>query len=191
MMTDTSRTALLVMDFQQSIVERLGSPSVLASANVAIAAARARSIMVLYIRVAFRPGYAEISSRNAMFSALASGPNDYSEVSASTQIHTAVAPSPDEHVLVKRRVSAFAGSDLDVILRAREIDTLVLAGLATSGVVLSTVRYAADQDFGLVVLSDACADGDPEVHRVLMEKVFPGQAKVLTAAQWVSTLEVE
>jgi nicotinamidase-related amidase len=85
-------------------------------------------------------------------------------------------------------VSSFAGSDLDVILRARGIDKLILTGIATSGVVLSTLREAADKDYRLVVLSDACLDADPEVHRVLVEKVFPRQADVLTVSEWAATL---
>jgi len=72
-----------------------------------------------------------------------------------------------------------------VLLRAGDIDTLVLTGIATSGVVLSTLRQAADLDYRLVVLADACLDGDQEVHRVLTEKVFPRQADVLTVAKWV------
>jgi nicotinamidase-related amidase len=87
-------------------------------------------------------------------------------------------------------VSAFSGSDLDVILRAHEIEALVLAGIATSGVVLSTLRQAADLDFALAVLADGCADADEEVHRVLLEKVFPRHAQVLAVSEWVAALEV-
>ena len=90
--------------------------------------------------------------------------------------------------MVKKRVSAFAGSDLAVLVRGQRIDTLVLTGIATSGVVLSTLREAADLDFGLVVLADACADADPEVHRVLTEKVFVRQADVMTVDGWVESL---
>jgi nicotinamidase-related amidase len=107
---------------------------------------------------------------------------------ASTQIHYSVAPLPDEPVVTKLRVSAFAGSDLEIILRARKIDTLILTGIATSGVVLSTLREAADKDYGLIVLSDACLDADPEVHRVLVEKLFPRQEDVLTVSEWADTL---
>jgi nicotinamidase-related amidase len=67
-----------------------------------------------------------------------------------TQVHDALEPRPDEPVVVKRRVSAFSGSDLDVLLRAAGADTLVLAGIATSGVVLSTLRQAADLDYRLI-----------------------------------------
>ena len=103
-------------------------------------------------------------------------------------MHPAVAPAPGDVVVSKRRVSAFAGSDLDVVLRAGGIDNLVLAGIATSGVVLSTLRQAADLDYRLTVLADACGDRDEEVHRVLTEKVFPRQATVTTADEWIATL---
>lgn len=88
-----------------------------------------------------------------------------------------------------KRISAFTGSDLEVVLRSRNITDLVLAGISTSGVVLSTVRQAADRDYRLTVLSTACADADREVHRVLVEKVFPRQAAVLTVAQWAAQLD--
>ena len=92
----------------------------------------------------------------------------------------------EDPVVTTRRVSAFAGSDLDVLLRGLGAGTLVLAGIATSGVVLSTLRQAADLDYRLVVLADACLDADPEVHRVLIEKVFPRQADVPTVDEWAA-----
>ena len=91
-------------------------------------------------------------------------------------------------MVTKRRVSAFAGSDLDVLLRGLGAGTLVLSGIATSGVVLSTLRQAADLDYRLVVLADACLDADPEVHRVLTGKVFPRHADVLTVAEWAAQM---
>jgi nicotinamidase-related amidase len=95
---------------------------------------------------------------------------------------------PEDIVVTKKRVSALAGSDLEILLRALEVDALVLSGIATSGVVLSTVRQAADLDYRLTVLRDGCADADPEVHRVLLEKVFPRQAEVLRTDDWVNRL---
>ncbi|CAK4870524.1 unnamed protein product [Aphanomyces euteiches] len=105
-----------------------------------------------------------------------------------TQIHESVQPQLNELVITKLRVSAFAGSPLEVILRSRQIEKLILCGITTSGVVLSTLREAADKDYVLTVLSDACIDADPEVHRVLTEKVFPRQADVLTVDAWIDTL---
>ncbi len=178
--------ALLVMDVQRGIVERFGSndPGLLDRINSAITAARLAFIPVIYVVVRFREGYPEISPRNKSFSLSKQSGNPMGEANPATEIHPAIAPQSGDVVVTKRRVSAFAGSDLDVVLRSQGIDTLILSGIATGGVVLSTLRYAADQDYRLNVLSDCCADGDAEVHRVLLEKVFPRQATVLTAAEW-------
>jgi nicotinamidase-related amidase len=184
-----SRTVLLLMDFQHGIVERLGSPSVVDAADRAASAARAAGIPVMFVRVAFRPGYPEIAESNATFSTMAAQAGDaYTQDHPVTQVHASLAPLDGEPVIVKRRVSAFTGSDLDVLLRGAGADTLVLAGIATSGVVLSTVRQAADLDYRLTVLADACADPDEEVHRVLTEKVFPRQALVTTTDEWIAAL---
>jgi len=181
-------TALLVMDVQNGIVDRVPdqADTLLDRLAEAVGAARESGVPVVFVRVAFRQPPVEISPRNLGFSALAErggmGIDD-----PATQVHPAVAPLPGEAVVVKKRVSAFAGSDLDVVLRSLGADSLVLAGIATSGVVLSTLRQAADLDFGLTVLADACADADPEVHRVLLEKVFPRQAAVVTTADWAAS----
>ena len=176
--------ALLVMDMQRSIVARLGDDAVVQRAGAAIAAARAAGVPVIYVRVAFRPGFPEVSTRNKTFGALRD--SDMLGDDDAIAIHPALAPQPGEVVVDKRRVSAFAGSDLDVVLRAADVDELVLCGISTSGVVLSTLRAAADLDYRLTVLRDACADGDPEVHRVLLEKVFPRQADVVDVAAWAA-----
>jgi nicotinamidase-related amidase len=184
-----SRSVLLVMDFQHGIVESIGDPSVVAAADRAVKAARANGVPVMFVRVAFRPGYPEIAESNASFGAVARSAGDaFTQDHAATQIHASVEPLGGEPVIVKRRVSAFSGSDLDVLLRGAGADTLVLAGIATSGVVLSTLRQAADLDYRLMVLSDACADRDAEVHRVLMEKVFPRQAVVTSTDEWIQAL---
>ena len=179
-----SRQALLVMDVQRAVVDRYPDPAYLPRLREAIAAARAKDVPVIYVVVGFRPGYPEISSRNKMFAALATRPAGLAGDDEATRVHPDVAPEPGDIVVTKRRVSAFAGSDLDLVLRAGDIDHLVLTGIATSGVVLSTLRQAADLDFGLTVLADGCLDADPEVHRVLTEKVFPRQADVVTVEEW-------
>jgi nicotinamidase-related amidase len=179
-------TALLVMDVQRGIVERFaGDPGYLPRLSGAITAARAGGIPVVYVTISFRPGHPEISARNTTFAAIA-GSGRFVLGDQATEIHPAVAPGPGDLVVIKRRVSAFTGSDLQVVLRSLGADTLVLTGIATSGVVLSTLRQAADLDYRLVVLSDGCLDADPEVHRVLTEKVFPRQASVRTVAQWAA-----
>jgi nicotinamidase-related amidase len=181
-------TALLIMDVQNAVVERFAAESeaLLDTLAQAITAARRARLPVIYVTVAFRPGAPEISPRNRAFAA--AGRSGLFGEERATGIHPAVAPEPNDIVVTKKRVSAFTGSDLDVVLRSLDIDALVLAGIATSGVVLSTLRQAADLDFRLTVLRDGCADGDEEVHRVLLDKVFPRQASVVTSAAWAAGL---
>jgi nicotinamidase-related amidase len=177
------------MDIQPAIVQMLGDGAapVVKSLQTAISAARSASVPVIYVVVGFRKGFPEIGegSHNKSFSAL-----KHSNMPGLEEptVDPVVAPQPGEMVVTKRRVSAFAGSDLEVILRGHHIEHLVLTGIATSGVVLSTLREASDKDYRLTVLADACADRDPDVQSVLMGKVFPRQAEVLTAEEWAGSL---
>jgi len=184
----TAKTALILLDLQNGIVPRfVKDNSYLLLVSAAIAASRTADIPIIYIKTSFRPHYPEISSRNLMFSGIPSSGN-FIEGSSSVEISSEIAPCDGDIVVTKRRVSAFSGSDLDCILRGLEITELVLAGIATSGAVLSTVREAADLDYGVVVLGDCCLDGDEEVHRVLVEKVFPRQARVLESKEWIEEI---
>jgi nicotinamidase-related amidase len=188
---DPKTTALLVMDFQAAVVEMVvaDKDALLARTVKLIAAARKASMRVIYVVVGFRPGYPEVSPRNQSFGAIRET-GRFIEGSAGTAVHVAVAPKPGEVIVTKHRVSAFAGTDLEVVLRSNGIETLVLSGIATSGVVLSTLRHAADADYELVVVEDCCADRDPEVHRVLTEKVFVRQAKVVQAGAVIEALSI-
>jgi nicotinamidase-related amidase len=184
--------ALLVMDVQEGIVTRFAQTGdVLKRINTAITAARRASILVIYVRVAFRQGYPEISPKNKSFSAFKQQQGSLQTTMTATEIHPAIAPQPTDIVVTKRRVSAFSGSDLEVVLRAQGISHLVLCGIATSGVVLSTLREAADKDYELTVLSDCCVDNDEEVQRVLLSKVFPRQAEVVAVEAWNARLKLE
>ena len=150
-------------------------------------AARNAGVFVAYIVVNFRPGFPEISDRNQTFSQRkASG--QVPPADPVSLIHPSVLPREGEPVIVKHRVNAFHGTDLAMILGAQNIDTLVLMGHATSGVILSTVRYGADADYRLVVVEDGCADRDPEVHDFLMQKILPRQATIASAAEVVAAL---
>lgn len=185
-----SDTALLLMDIEPLVVPAFGGDgALLERLQGAASAARSASVPVVYVRVAFRDGYPDVSDANALFAPL-KDMMDFTESNPDTSVHAAVAPRDGDVVVTKRRISAFSGSDLDVVLRSLGVRRLVLTGVATSGVVLSTLRQAADLDFELVVLSDGCADSDPEVHRVLTEKVFPTQATVTTVDAWTADLPV-
>jgi nicotinamidase-related amidase len=177
-----SHTALLVMDVQRAAIAYTGEDSAfLKRLSNAIATARKTGMRVIHLAARFREGYPEVSPHNRFFSrGLAAG----FLPSTDLEIHPAVAPQSGEVVVTKVRASAFSGSDFEVILRSQAISHLILCGIATSGVVLSTVLEAADKDYELTVLSDCCADAEEDVQRVLMTKIFPRYAEVITVEAW-------
>ncbi|MFZ0043001.1 MAG: cysteine hydrolase [Solirubrobacteraceae bacterium] len=182
---DPARTALLVMDFQNAIVDMLENPEeLLARAEDAIARVRDRDGHVGYVRVAFADAdYEDIPETSMMGARVASSGTAFHADSPTTQLHDRVAPVDGDIIVRKTRVGAFSTTDLDEQLRERDVDTLILAGISTSGVVLSTVRDASDRDYRAYVLADASADPEPGVHEFLTERIFPRQAHVITVAE--------
>jgi nicotinamidase-related amidase len=183
-----AHTALLSMDCQDGIVSiytKDDKESFLARAASALNHARAAGMKVIYVQVGFRPGLPEVSSRNLLLSAIKSS-EQRQKMFQGTQgaIAPAIAPKEGEIVVTKHRVSAFTGTDLEMILRANDIDTLILFGISTSGVVLSTLLEAFDRDFRIAVIRDCCADLDSSLHDCLISRFFPTRAAVLSADEF-------
>jgi nicotinamidase-related amidase len=188
---DRRHTALLIADFYGAILSTLPHAidrQVVENTRRLQSAAREAGLFVCYCATVFRPGYTEISERNKVFRERKhSGQPPISD--PIQLIHPTVLPTAGEVVVGKHRVNALYGTALDLILRANGIDTLIILGYATSGVVLSTVRYAADLDYQLLVVEDCCADQDPAVHDFLTQRIFPRQAEVVSAATVIDTLK--
>ena len=187
---EKSKTSLMMADFHadtMGFIPMVQERHTFEQAREVLDAAREAGVLVIYIVVNFRLGYPEISDRNKTFSQRkTSGPPPAPD--PASLIHPSVSPRPEEPIIVKHRVNAFFGTDLDMILRAQDIDTLLLMGHATSGVILSIVRYAANADYRIVVVEDGCADRGLEVHQFLMEKVFPRQATIASTREVVAAL---
>ena len=145
---------------------------------------------VIFVQVGFRPGLPEVSSRNKLLAPIQTSTQHQSLFQGSAgMIHPVLGPEPNDILITKHRVSAFVGTDLGLLLRAKEIETLVLFGIATSGVVLSTLLEASDADYRLMVIEDCCADLDTELHAALLKRLFPKRAEVITAADFAKILE--
>jgi nicotinamidase-related amidase len=190
---DAAHTAVLAMDVQTGIVSIYAKPQqdyLDRSASV-LRAARKAGLPVIFVRVGFRPGLPEVSDRNKLFAALKANPEHqklFIDDKASA-IHPALGPEQNDIVVTKHRISTFTGTDLEMILRAKEIRTLVLFGIATSGVVLSTLLDGCDADFEIFVIGDCCADMDDELHRVLLGRLFPQRGAVITAEEFQQALQ--
>jgi nicotinamidase-related amidase len=188
---DLAHTALLAMDCQTGLVSvySTSQDEFISRASSVLRAARALGMLVVQVQVGFRQGLPELSSRNKLLGAIKSSkPHQEFFQGSSGAIHPGLGPEPTDIVLTKHRVSAFVGTDLDMLLRANEIETLILFGIATSGVVLSTLLQASDADYKLVVISDCCVDRDLDLHVALLDRLFPARAEVMTAEDFVNTL---
>ena len=191
-----AKTALLVCDLQQGVLSSIPTlpADYLARAAATIQAARSAGAQIIYIAIGFRPGHADLSPRNKVRAYVAGKPTHFVTGDASAAIDPLVAPvaqseSGGDMIVTKRRFSAFADTELQLVLRSLGITDLVLFGVVTSGVVLSTARAAGDLDYTVTVLEDLCADRDAEVHEVLVRKVLPMQADVVTAEAWLAGLK--
>ena len=184
------KTAVVIMDYQNDIVggytEDLRN-ELLTRASKVPTTARREGIPVIYVVVRFREGYPEISSRDAARRGIRQT-GRLVEGTPGAEILPEVAPQFGEVVVTKRRTGPFSTTDLNAVLSAKGIETLVLMGVSTSGCVLSAVRWAADIDYRLIVIGDCCADRDDEVQQVLTEKVFPRQATVVTSDDFIQAL---
>lgn len=162
------KTLVLVMDYQNrqlSFFPDEFQNEIIARANNVLTKARHKGIPVIHVEV------------------------QRGERTPETEIHPAMTPKSGETLLTKHRVGPFSTTNLDEILKKQGIETLVLMGIRTSGCVLTTVRWAADIDYKLIVLSDCCADAEDDVHQILMGKVFPRQATVITSQEFLRILE--
>jgi nicotinamidase-related amidase len=185
---DRDRAAVLIMDYQNDVVLRFAQPDagLLKRAADVLGAARQAGVPVIYVTISFREGYPEVPKGGLFDQVRTSGL--LREGTEGAAIHEAVAPQAGDVIVTKKRIGAAAGSDLECILRSKGRSHLVMFGIATSGVVLSTTRWAMDADYTMNIISDCCFDRDAEVHRVLIEKVLAGMAPPITADQFIRQL---
>ncbi|HEY4827103.1 MAG TPA: cysteine hydrolase [Solirubrobacteraceae bacterium] len=178
---DPAKTALLIMDYQNGIFERVeNGDALVAGARQAIDLIREHGGTIGYVRVGFADGEAPSGTMGRRIGREAALTMFHAD-SPATQVHDEIAPQDGDIVVRKTRVGPFGTTDLHEQLQAKGIDTLILAGISTSGVVLSAVRDAHDRDYRVIVLSDLCADPEADVHAFLTERIFPRQAEVITS----------
>ena len=183
---DPRRTAFLTLDIQTALVDFYAKEDFVGAVTSLLACARNLNATVIHVKVGFRPGFPEVSERNRLFSSLTKNP-DYAKMLNTEwlNLHPALEARPEEPVVAKSRISAFEGTELKVLLRSKDIDTLVLFGIITNGVVLSTALEAMDQDYRVLIVRDACADSDPELHACLLDRLLAKRTDVITTAQVV------
>ena len=162
--------------------------------RVVMTAAREAGIPVFFARADHRPDgldsarlYNDTDIRGAPWPNPEERPfRPYLNVHAddwSSQVIPELDPQPHDYFIAKHRWSAFHATHLELSLRTRGIDTVILCGGATDVGIVSTAFAARDLDFNLVIVSDACRSGNQDNHDQLMTRIFPFMARVRTAAE--------
>ncbi|MEU8824672.1 cysteine hydrolase [Streptomyces sp. NPDC048636] len=190
-MTARTNTALIVGDMQTGILENYPfTRAALAPLRAVVPAARAaQDVLVVFVRTELRASGIDVSANNTMLTAFHQSGTLFHEGAGQTGVTPDLAPTPEDVVITKRRASAFAGTELDMVLRAQHIESIVLTGVATSAMVAATLYDAMDRDYRVTVLGDACADAERDVHEVFVERIFPGRgARVMTGETWLGEL---
>ncbi|MBC8728114.1 isochorismatase family cysteine hydrolase [Paraburkholderia sp. UCT2] len=172
-----SRTALVVMHYQTDILGLFPSvaPALLANTRSLCDAARAKGVSVYFANLRFSPGYPEVSPLNR---------NGQGIKSLGLFLADRIAPElgqqANEPLVIAHRASVFFGTDLEAKLSEQGIDSLIMVGIASTGVVLSSVAYASDADFRLYTVKDCCYDPDQVVHEHLFSTAFDSRTTVLS-----------
>lgn len=180
-----ARTALLVMHYQTDILELFPSvaPALVSNTRRLCDAARQNGVSVYFANIRFSPGYPEVSPLNKNGQGI-----KQMGLFLGDDLSPALGRQASEPLIIAHRASVFHGTDLQVRLSAQGIDTLMMAGIASTGVVLSSVAYASDADFRLMTVKDCCYDPDPVVHEHLFATAFESRTTVLSLADALSLL---
>ncbi|MFJ9371127.1 cysteine hydrolase family protein [Nocardia sp. NPDC101769] len=178
------RTALIIGDLQRGITNNYPfAKSPLAPLTELLPHARESGILIVFVRFAFRANGTDVPPHNPLLRTFYEDGENFHDGSATTEVDLPVAST--DVMVRKNRASAFEGTDLDLVLRARGVSALAIAGVATSAMVAATCYGAADRDYDVTVLRDGCADADPAIHDFFMESVFPSRGfNVAACADW-------
>jgi len=200
---DPARTALLLFDMLNGHVKKNDPATksryapVIAAAVRVLDAARRSGVVAMYAAAHHRPDNATsahlVTDTDNRLRPIPAGRARETKpvVAAGTweaQVIDELEPQPQDYMIPKFRWSAFHQTYLDLALRNRNIDTLLISGGSTDVGVASTAYAARDLDYNLVVVTDACTSPEEDNHRQFMQRIFPRMARVRTAGQVVRML---
>ncbi|GAA1996791.1 isochorismatase family cysteine hydrolase [Microbacterium pumilum] len=199
MTIDIAHAAVIAVHLQNDIVQPDGAfgPFFAASASergivekgaAVLEAARAASLPVYYTRVGWDAGHETLVTNSPLMSIVAEH-KCLVNGTWQTEILEAVRPGDRDIVLTNERVSGFAGSILEQLLRDQGIKTVVIFGVATNVSVESTVRSAADLGFNVVLVEDASSAATQEIHDATIQSLVL-LATIATSQELIADLAV-
>jgi nicotinamidase-related amidase len=199
---DPETSALLVLHYQNGLVRHEGVFAFSGTASQVekhgclektarvIEASRASGIPVVYVNIEFRAGFPELKKPTYPLIESIQERNAFLRGSWDAAVPEELAPAEDDIVVINFNSSSFSHTDLDCILRAKGVQTIYLAGIATNWVVESTARNGAELGFDVTVLADCCQGFSDELHDFAIEKTLPYYATIVQSDEFLASLEV-
>jgi len=194
---DLSRTALLLNDMQKAGLDRPSEPEHTAKIrgsgfidNVVntVAAARALGVPIVWVRAARRADRADVPSNVVDEPGGWHLPWVIAEGSRESEQIDDCPIRPEDQVVTKPRFDPFIGTDLDLQLRARHTETLMVGGYSTNVGVEAAARTAHDLGYNVVVLSDCCYNVKEDIHEFALARILPRFARIMPSSQALAGL---
>ena len=195
---DSATSALLVLHYQNGIVKPEGvfafsgtaaqveKHGCLAKTAAALGAARAAGMPVIYVNIAYRPGFPELKKPTYPLIESIQERNAFLRGSWDAAVPDEIAMQPEDIEVINFDSSGFSHTDLDGILRAKGVKTLYLAGIATNWVVESTTRYGAELGYDVTVLRDCCQGFTDEMHDFAFDNTLPYYATISSSEEFIA-----
>lgn len=185
-----TRPALLIVDFVMAYLDPAsplfaGAENALASTVRLLAAARAAGMPIVFTNVIFEPG----GSDGGLFYKKVPALSCLDRGSPLGEFPRELSPGPGEHVITKQCPSAFFGTGLSALLEGDGIDTLMIAGVSTSGCVRASALDALQHGFAPFVVEDACADRHVDPHQASLFDLQAKYAEVIDEKQAIWQIE--
>ena len=180
---DFEKTALVLIDLQNGIVTMPGGEAVVDKAVQLVDLFRQKSGFISFVRVSFLDGKDVLNPQLDQAPSVASRPEGWDELVPELGV------LEKDYVVTKRQWGAFFGTDLDLQLRRRGIDTIVLCGIATNIGVETTAREAFQYGYSQIFITDAMATFSPEAHEATIKYIFPRIGKMRTTEQFLAEVK--
>jgi nicotinamidase-related amidase len=182
------KTALVVIDLQKGIVGRTTAPhtapDVVSRATRLAEGFRSSGGFVVLVHVGPSP-----DGKDALHPVIDNPVSGSGDRPADwDQFVRELGPKPGDHIVRKRQWGAFYGTDLDLQLRRRGIETIVLCGIATNYGVESTARDAYERGYQQILVEDATADMSAEAHESALKFVLSRIARIRSTDEVLQAL---
>lgn len=193
-----TRSAFIIIDMENGFIDP-ASPLCIAGAAATVPAlaaaadvAREKGIPVFYVKRIYRPDGSDVE--NTRYACWKSAENVLTPGSAGTcsiEEPAALAPRPEDYIIIKPRFSAFFQTELDLILRRLGVRNIILTGTTTPNCIRTTAYDGISLDYNVVALEDCCSSQTPEIQRANIDDMARIGVTVMTSEAFIASYDAD